>query len=126
MSSAFGVSIPMAALSVHADSSAAIGICRWSGIGRVRHLAVGQLWVQVHLKAGTHKVWGERNPADLCTKLLARPVMDHLLALTGAIREPGRDATATLATAEVERIPCVPIELGLAYDSTSLAPDEQF
>ena len=33
------------ALSVHADSSSAIGICRRNGIGRVRHLAVGQLWV---------------------------------------------------------------------------------
>ena len=28
---------------MHADSAAAIGICRRSGIGRVRHLAVGQL-----------------------------------------------------------------------------------
>ena len=29
-------------LEVHADSAAAIGICRRSGIGRARHLAVGQ------------------------------------------------------------------------------------
>ena len=33
-------------IQVYADSAAAIGICRRSGIGRVRHLAVGQLWVQ--------------------------------------------------------------------------------
>ena len=33
-------------LPLHADSSAAIGICRRAGIGRVRHLAVGQLWIQ--------------------------------------------------------------------------------
>ena len=31
---------------VHADSFAAIGICRRCGIGKVRHLAVAQLWVQ--------------------------------------------------------------------------------
>ena len=31
-------------LQLYADSSAAIGICRRSGIGRVRHLEVGQLW----------------------------------------------------------------------------------
>ena len=30
-------------LTLLADSSAAIGICHRSGIGRVRHLAVGQL-----------------------------------------------------------------------------------
>ena len=32
-------------LSLHADSSAAIGICRRAGIGRVKHLAVGQRWI---------------------------------------------------------------------------------
>ena len=97
------------ALSVDADSSAAIGICRRNGIGRVRHLAVGQLWVQAHMKADAfalYTVWGERNPADFCTKHLARPVMDRLLALTGGIREPGWAATAPLATAEVGRILC--------------------
>eukprot|EP00969_Alexandrium_andersonii_P083598 3687777-Alexandrium_andersonii.AAC.1 len=35
-----------ASLEVCAGSSAAIGICLRAGIGRVRHLAVGQLWVQ--------------------------------------------------------------------------------
>ena len=30
-------------LTVLADSSAAIGICRRTGIGKARHLAVGQL-----------------------------------------------------------------------------------
>eukprot|EP00969_Alexandrium_andersonii_P095713 4227668-Alexandrium_andersonii.AAC.1 len=33
-----------AGLRVRADSGAATGICRRTGIGRVRHLAVGQLW----------------------------------------------------------------------------------
>eukprot|EP00969_Alexandrium_andersonii_P196165 8666716-Alexandrium_andersonii.AAC.1 len=41
-----------AGLRVYADSSAAIGICRRAGIGRVRHLAVGQLWVQERVRAG--------------------------------------------------------------------------
>ena len=96
------------ALSVHADSSAAIGICRRSGIGRVRHLAVGQLWVQAHLRAGAfalYKVRGEHNPADLCTKHLARPILDRLLALAGVARESGRATSAPLATAEVTHIP---------------------
>ena len=95
-------------LSVHAGSSAAIGICRRTGIGRVRHLAVGQLWVQAHLRTGAfqlYKVWGEHNPADLCTKHLARPTLDRLLALVGIIRESGRAATAPRATAEIEPIP---------------------
>eukprot|EP00969_Alexandrium_andersonii_P262018 11583804-Alexandrium_andersonii.AAC.1 len=40
------------ALRVCADSSAAIGICRRPGIGRARHLAVGQLWVQGRARFG--------------------------------------------------------------------------
>eukprot|EP00969_Alexandrium_andersonii_P064850 2856129-Alexandrium_andersonii.AAC.1 len=35
-----------ARLQARADSGAAIGICRRTGIGRVRRLDVGQLWVQ--------------------------------------------------------------------------------
>eukprot|EP00969_Alexandrium_andersonii_P234779 10366481-Alexandrium_andersonii.AAC.1 len=41
-----------ASLEVCADSSAAIGICRRTGIGRVRHLAVGQPWVQGRVRSG--------------------------------------------------------------------------
>eukprot|EP00969_Alexandrium_andersonii_P186011 8218825-Alexandrium_andersonii.AAC.1 len=37
-----------AALEACADSSAAIGISRRTGIGRARRLSVGQLWVQEH------------------------------------------------------------------------------
>ena len=33
-------------LSILTDSAAAVGISKRAGIGRVRHFAVGQLWVQ--------------------------------------------------------------------------------
>ncbi len=52
---------------VHADSSAAIGICRRCGIGKIRHLAVAQLWVQDLVRAKEcrlHKVLGTQSPAD--------------------------------------------------------------
>ena len=65
---------------VYADSAAAIGICRWSGIGRVRHLAVGQLWVQEKIRSGAvalFKVPGGVNPADLLTKFMLRELMDR-------------------------------------------------
>ena len=58
-------------IEVLADSAAAIGICRRSGIGRVRHLAVGQLWIQEKLREGAFrlfKVLGAENPADLLIK----------------------------------------------------------
>ena len=77
-------------LAVHADSSAAIGICRRSSIGRVRHLAVGQLWVQERIRqAAFTQVRGDCNPADLCTKHLGRATADHLLRLAGLHFEAG-------------------------------------
>jgi len=107
-------------LSVHADSSAAIGICRRSGIGRVRHLAVGQLWVQDHLRRGTFrlfKVRGDENPADLCTKHLARTVIDGLIEICGIAREAGCAISAPRLNVEAELLPTKP-----PGGSTLLAP----
>ena len=85
---------------IHADSAAAIGICRRSGIGRVRHLAVGQLWVQEGLRRGDFtlfKVQGDRNPADILTKCIPREVLDRHLSKLNVHRVDGRAATAPMA-----------------------------
>ncbi len=90
---------------VHADSSAAIGICKRTGIGKVRHLAVAQLWVQdlVRSKAcRLYKVLGTENPADLMTKPLARTEIDGHLGRLGLSRATGRAETAPRADAEVD------------------------
>jgi len=91
-------------LAICTDSSAAVGICRRAGIGKVRHLAVGQLWVQELIRSAAvelFKVRGEVNPADLLTKPLVRAVMDGHLRVLGARREAGRAASAPAASAEV-------------------------
>ena len=78
---------------VHADSSAAIGICRRSGIGKVRHLAVGQLWIQEKVRSGEiamYKVAGPENPADTLTKFVPRETADQHLRTMGLTREHGR------------------------------------
>ena len=80
-------------LQLYADSSAAIGICRRSGIGRVRHLAVGQLWVQERLRAGHFsffKVCGAANPADLMTEHIPGPAISTRLASLHCQPEQGR------------------------------------
>jgi hypothetical protein len=87
-------------LSVHTDSAAAAGICRRSGIGRVRHLAVGQLWVQEGLRRGDfrlYKVAGAENPADLLTKHLNREEIQRHLRALSLIAASGRAATAPQA-----------------------------
>ena len=89
---------------VHADSSAAIGICNRSGIGKVRHLAVAQLWVQDLVRSKTcrlHKVLGTQNPADLMTKPLPRVEIDGHLGRLGLSRAMGRAETAPQVDAEV-------------------------
>ncbi len=90
---------------VHADSSAARGICHRSGIGKVRHLAVAQLWVQDLVRSNAcrlFKVLGTENPADLMTKPLSRPEIDGHLARLGLSRATGRAETAPRADASVD------------------------
>ena len=52
-------------LHVKTDSSAAVGICNRAGIGKVRHLATGQLWVQERIRSGAFRLYklpGAENP----------------------------------------------------------------
>ena len=82
---------------LHADSSAAIGICNRSGIGKVRHLATGLLWVQERIRSKDlhlYKVLGTDNPADLLTKHLPRDAVDKHIAAFNTTRQGGRAESA--------------------------------
>ena len=72
-------------LHIRSDASAAIGICKRQGLGRIRHLAVADLWCQqlVRSKEVMLSKWpGKENPADLYTKYLCRPdILSHLLRM---------------------------------------------
>ena len=60
---------------VMVDSSAAIGVVNRKGNGKLRHVRIGQLWVQEKRKLDEiryTKVDGNQNPADLMTKGLGR------------------------------------------------------
>ena len=86
-------------LTILADSSAAIGICRRTGIGKVRHLAVGQLWVQEQVRTGAFalvKRPGSENPADLLTKAVSADLINRHIATAGLRWEPGRPSSAPL------------------------------
>ena len=55
------------------DSSAALGVVGRKGADKLRHVRVGQLWVQEKAESGElryRKVKGTENPADLMTKAL--------------------------------------------------------
>ena len=84
-------------LGLHSDASAAIGICRRRGLGKVRHLAVADLWVQDRLRTkdfALTKVAGADNPADMLTKHVERALIDKHVGFTGLRLEQGRAESA--------------------------------
>ena len=75
----FGVEVQ---LEIHSDATAAIGIASRQGLGRIRHIAVADLWIQQRIKAGdfqAYKVGTKENIADLMTKALDEQRMGELL-----------------------------------------------
>jgi hypothetical protein len=84
-------------LVVLTDATAAIGICRRRGLGKVRHLATADLWMQDRIRKGDFqllKVAGADNPADMLTKHVDKPLlMKHCSAL-GLSFESGRAESA--------------------------------
>ena len=82
---------------LHSDATAAIGICRRRGLGKIRHLSVADLWIQDKVKTkefGLEKVLGALNPADLLTKYLDGTIQDGHIARMGLVVEEGRAASA--------------------------------
>ena len=106
---------------VHTDASAAIGIARRAGLGKLRHLNVRYLWLQQELQ-GTeltlHKVHGLANPADLVTKHLNQQSANKHLELLDMWTEGGRADTAprldSINAAEVDEWTRRPIRCPLA------------
>ena len=82
------------------DATAAIGIARRKGMGRIRHLDVTDLWVQEKFNnklAFLHKVLGAENPADLLTKYTDKAVLTMALEKMGMRHMDGRSAVAPAA-----------------------------
>jgi hypothetical protein len=84
-------------MELYTDSSAAMGVCKRKGIGRVRHLDTNLLWVQAKMRDGTlniTKVLGDNNPADLMTKHLENTTMTRHVAYINCSYEEGRAESA--------------------------------
>lgn len=78
-------------IGLYTDSSAARGIIHRVGLGKLRHLETGYLWLQAAVKAKrlqARQVLGTENPADLFAKHLAAADMwKHLETLRMSIEE---------------------------------------
>ena len=78
---------------VHSDATAAIGIARRKGMGRIRHLDVSDLWVQDKVRSGSiglEKIPGDRNPADALTKYVDAGILRRSLLFMGLDLRDGR------------------------------------
>ena len=84
-------------IKVLTDAAAAVGICRRKGLGKVRHLATADLWVQDRLKKKDfvlERVAGVNNPADLLTKHVERALLEKHSEFLGLKQEKGRAQSA--------------------------------
>ena len=76
-------------IKLHSDASAAIGIARRKGVGRIRHIEVTQLWLQDKVKEGrihVIKVHTKTNQADALTKHVSGELIDQHVRETDQIR----------------------------------------
>ena len=90
----FGMEV---SLHMRSDATAAIGIVGREGLGKVRHLATADLWVQQRVKQRQLSVekWpGPENPADVGTKGLSREAIDRHVVALGFAAVAGRAAAA--------------------------------
>ena len=77
------------AIRINTDASAAVGMVKRSGFGRVRHIDVSQLWIQDMVAKGKiriNKVKSEENLSDALTKNVKRETLDNHVIGTNQIR----------------------------------------
>ena len=90
----FGITVN---LTIKSDATAAIGMAKRQGLGKVRHLAVSDLWVKQRVRMkelNLEKYPGKENPADLLTKILTRDHNQYLMGKVGLFLEDGRPEIA--------------------------------
>ena len=87
-------------IELFSDATAAIGIARRKGLGKIRHLDVSDLWIQdkIRTKALTlHKVLGTKNMADVLTKYVERKIMEAAISRMNLEKLEGRPECAPMA-----------------------------
>ena len=84
------------------DSSAAKSFVSRRGLGKMRHIEIRDLWIQKEVAEGkveVRKVKGDKNPADLMTKILGvREIKDRLEWMGVRVREGARGEDVSVAS----------------------------
>ena len=88
---------------LHSDATAAIGIARRRGVGKIRHLDTADLWIQEKIREKAlrlEKVLGLDNPGDAFTKYVERALVVKHMTRINLYPEDGRAATAPKVTTQ--------------------------
>ena len=91
-------------IEIYSDSAAAKGMVRRTGLGKVRHIHVQELWVQQALRDGIfllHHISGVCNPADILTKYVDKSGLDKHCNTLGLVPRMGRSGVAPRVFAPV-------------------------
>ena len=75
------------------DSTAALAVTQRKGNGKLRHVRVGQMWVQEvaeNEELRFNKVLGTENPADACTKHLTSAKLENFTQMIDMVDRDGR------------------------------------
>ena len=81
-------------LVIKSDAVAAIGMVKRQGLGRIRHLAVADLWIQQKAKEGVvhyKKLDGSKNTSDILTKPVEAEIMGRHMTSLGFEFRSGRN-----------------------------------
>ena len=100
-----------AQLKIKGDAIAAIGIVKRQGLGRVRHLAVADLWIQQRAKEGSvvyEKLPGRDNTSDIMTKPIESDVLNRHLETLGFEFREGRNKLTPEFTGQEDGTPQLP------------------
>ena len=87
-------------LRVHSDATAAIGIARRRGLGKLHHLDCEDPWIQSKVRSKyveLLKVLGAEHPADILTKYVDPKTLQSALKRIDMIVASGRPASAPQA-----------------------------
>ena len=82
---------------LHSDATAAIGIAKRRGLGKIRHLSTADLWIQEKIRDGKMelvKILGTENPADILTKYVDKASMEKALKKLNLVFKEGRSPMA--------------------------------
>ena len=87
-------------LELQTDSSAAKGICKRRGIGKIKHVHTPLLWIQGKVASKeimTNKIDGKTNSADIGMKVLTEKEYNKLMTQLGFEYRDGKPTGALKA-----------------------------